>query len=90
MILLQITVPFEIIANYGRYYKLRRYHKLHRRNRVLNTPYQMYLYLEYQGNSCLPITARCRFSIPSENIRKPKGFLIFSEGIEKQHRAVMG
>ena len=25
-----------------------------------------------------------------ENIRKPKGFLMFSGGIEKQHRAVMG
>ena len=29
------------------------------------------------------------FSIPPENIRKPKGFLMFSGGIEKQHRAVM-
>ena len=29
------------------------------------------------------------FSIPPENMRKPKGFL-FSGGIEKQHRAVMG
>ena len=25
-----------------------------------------------------------------ENIRKPKRFLLFSGGIEKQHRAVMG
>ena len=30
-----------------------------------------------------PITAWCCFSIPPENIRKPKGFLMFSEGIEK-------
>ena len=30
------------------------------------------------------------FSIPPENIRKPLGFLMFSGGIEKQHRAVMG
>ena len=30
------------------------------------------------------------FSILPENIRKPLGFLIFSGGIEKQHRAVMG
>ena len=29
-------------------------------------------------------------SIPPENIRKPLDFLMFSEGIEKQHRAVMG
>ena len=29
-------------------------------------------------------------SIPPENIRKPLGFLVFSGGIEKQHRAVMG
>ena len=28
--------------------------------------------------------------IPPENIRKPNGFLMFSGGIEKQHRAVMG
>ena len=26
---------------------------------------------------------------PSENIRKPLGFLMFSGGIDKQHRAVM-
>ena len=37
-----------------------------------------------------PITARCCLSIPPENIRKPKGFLVFSGGIDKQHRAVMG
>ena len=37
-----------------------------------------------------PIAAQCCFSIPPENIRKPKGFLTFSGGIEKQHRAVMG
>ena len=36
-----------------------------------------------------PITARCCFSIPPENIRKPKGFIFFSGCIEKQHRAVM-
>ena len=28
--------------------------------------------------------------MPLENIRKPLGFLMFSGGIEKQHRAVMG
>ena len=28
--------------------------------------------------------------MPPENIRKPKGFLIFSGGKEKQHRAVTG
>ena len=33
---------------------------------------------------------RCCFSIRTENIRKPKSFLIFSGGIEKQHQAVMG
>ena len=26
----------------------------------------------------------------TENIRKPKGFRMFSRGIEKQHRAVVG
>ena len=30
------------------------------------------------------------FFKPPENIRKPKSFLIFSRGIEKQHRAAMG
>ena len=34
-------------------------------------------------------TVRCYFSIPPENIRKPTGFLMFSVGIEKQHRVVM-
>ena len=29
-------------------------------------------------------------SIPTENIRKPEGFLTFSGGIEKQQWAVMG
>ena len=29
-------------------------------------------------------------SIPPENIRKPKGFMMFSGSIDKQHRAVMG
>ena len=37
-----------------------------------------------------PIAVRCWLSIPRENIRKRKGFLMFSEGIEKQHPAVMG
>ena len=37
-----------------------------------------------------PITAQCCFSITPENVRKPLGFLMFSGGIEKQHRAVMG
>ena len=32
----------------------------------------------------------CCFSIPPKNIRKPLGFMLFSGGIEKQHRAVMG
>ena len=27
--------------------------------------------------------------LPPENIRKPLGFLMFSGGIDKQHRAVM-
>ena len=35
-----------------------------------------------------PIKAQGYFSIPPENIRKPKDFLMFSEDIEKQHRAV--
>ena len=37
-----------------------------------------------------PITAQCCLSKPPENIRKPKGFLKLSGGIEKQHGAVMG
>ena len=37
-----------------------------------------------------PITAWCCLSTPPESIRKPKGFLIFSGGVDKQHRAVMG
>ena len=37
----------------------------------------------------LTITVGCCFSVPLENIRKPLGFLMFSEGIEKPHRAVM-
>ena len=41
-------------------------------------------------NALKPITARCWFSILPEDIRKPKGFLMFSGGIEKQCRAVMG
>ena len=36
------------------------------------------------------ITARCYFSIPRENIRKPLGFQIFSGGIENQRWAVIG
>ena len=38
----------------------------------------------------IPITVRCCFSVPPENIGKPKGFLMFSGGIEKQHGDVMG
>ena len=37
-----------------------------------------------------PIRARCCFSIPPENIRKPKSLLMFTGGIEKQHYVVMG
>ena len=36
-----------------------------------------------------PFTARYYFSIPLQNIGKPKDFL-FSPGMQKQHRAVMG
>ena len=39
-----------------------------------------------QFNPLQPVIA---FFIPPENITKPKGFLMFSGGIEKQHRAVM-
>ena len=35
------------------------------------------------------VSSPCCFSMPPENIRKPKGFLMFSGGIEKQHQAVM-
>ena len=37
-----------------------------------------------------PLTAWCCLSIHPENIRKPKGFLIFSGSRDKQHRAVRG
>ena len=35
------------------------------------------------------MTARWCFSIPPENIIKPKGLLMFSGGIENQHRNLM-
>ena len=37
-----------------------------------------------------PLQPGVAFLYPPENIRKPKGFLIFSGGIEKQHGALMG
>ena len=37
-----------------------------------------------------PLQPLCCFSIPPENIRKPLGFLMFSGGIEKQHRGCNG
>ena len=37
----------------------------------------------------LPTTARCCFSIPPENLRKPLGFLMFSVSINKQHRTFL-
>ena len=40
--------------------------------------------LFYKKHIVLPITAWCCFSIPPENVRKPKGFLMFSGDIEKQ------
>ena len=36
------------------------------------------------------IYIRCFLSISSENIEIPKDLLIFSGGIDKQHRAAMG
>ena len=36
-----------------------------------------------------PLQPWCCFSVPPEGIRKPNGSLMFSGGIEKQHRAVM-
>ena len=41
-------------------------------------------------NLLKPITARFCFSIPPENRKPLKGFLMFSGGVEKQHWAVMG
>ena len=35
------------------------------------------------------IKAQFRLSIPPENIKKPKGFLMFLGDIDKQHRATM-
>ena len=36
-----------------------------------------------------PLKLSVYLSIPPENIGKPKGFLIFSGGIDKQNRAVI-
>ena len=38
-------------------------------------------------NSSQPSVA---FYIPPENIRKTEGFLMFSGGIEKEHKSIMG
>ena len=46
--------------------------------------------MKYLKRVLQSITARCCFSIPPENISKPKGFLMLSGDIEKQHRAVLG
>ena len=40
--------------------------------------------LFYKKHIVLPITAWCCFSIPPENIRKPKGFLMFSGDMVNQ------
>ena len=45
--------------------------------------------LHFDHYDSLPITARCCFPIPPENIGKLLGFLMFSGGIEKEHRAAM-
>ena len=42
-----------------------------------------------KSESSKPITARRCFSIPPVKIKKRKGFLMFSGGIEKHHQAVM-
>ena len=39
--------------------------------------------------NALLITARCCSAITPENMRKSKDFLMFSEGIDKQHRTIM-
>ena len=36
------------------------------------------------------IAAKCCFSVPPENIKKPEDFFDVLRGIEKQHRIVMG
>ena len=36
-----------------------------------------------------PLQPSVAFLYPPENIRKPKGFLMFSGAIEKQHQVVM-
>ena len=54
---------------------------------LINFVFDLSLLLQPQSQ---PITARCCFSMPPKNIRNPLGFLVFSGGIEKQHRAVMG
>ena len=41
-------------------------------------------------NSLNSLQPGVAFLYPPKNTRKPKGFLIFSGGIEKQHGAVMG
>ena len=37
-----------------------------------------------------PICSQCIFSLPPENIRKPEGFLMFSEVRERVHWEQMG
>ena len=37
-----------------------------------------------------PISSQCTLSLSPENIRKPYGFLMFSEGKEKVHWEQMG
>ena len=49
------------------------------------------IYLGPHGNNPYnPVTSRCYFPITAKNIRKPKVFLMFSSGKDKQLRTVMG
>ena len=47
-------------------------------------------YQAFMVNLNKPIIVWCCLSIPPENIRKPKGFLMFSGGADKQHQVVNG
>ena len=60
--------------------------KKHAINHEANTYFRNFLQITKRTSRGInSITARCCFSIPPENIRKP----LVSGGIEKQHQAVM-
>ena len=68
-------------------------------SQLINLFYSTFAFLMMLIDSLNPLQSGVAFllqpgvafqGIPSENIRKPLSFLMFSRGIEKQHRDVMG